>query len=191
MSYYRPWFISPLPLSCQQLCAIIAFFSHHSPCSLDPNGALHKIAKYNNEVLSKFQAQCHILPSWGSGYDLQKTEIPALDISHGRAISTTGTFKLMFTCLKVDATAASSSVHVRTEPPTCQLSTRIAPGSSHLLQHDSELSVCTTHTQLQCVIGRDVHDYWQLSLAHALYALLANSQAGWLTGLRRSTGRRL
>ena len=33
------------------------------------DGALDWLSKYNNEVLSKFQAQCHMLPSWDPDTD--------------------------------------------------------------------------------------------------------------------------
>ena len=36
---------------------------------VDLDGALDRLAKYNNEVLSKFQAQRHMLPSWDPDTD--------------------------------------------------------------------------------------------------------------------------
>jgi Delta6-protoilludene synthase len=36
---------------------------------IDLDSALDELAKYNDEVLSKFQAQRHMLPSWGPDMD--------------------------------------------------------------------------------------------------------------------------
>ena len=36
---------------------------------VDLDGALNWLAKYNDEVLSKFQAQRHVLPSWNPNMD--------------------------------------------------------------------------------------------------------------------------
>ena len=36
---------------------------------VDLGGALDWLAKYNDEVLSEFQAQCHMLPSWDPDMD--------------------------------------------------------------------------------------------------------------------------
>ncbi len=36
---------------------------------VDLDGAVDELAKYNSEVLSKFQAQRHMLPSWGPDMD--------------------------------------------------------------------------------------------------------------------------
>lgn len=41
---------------------------------VDLDGALDWLAKYNDEVLSKFQAQRHMLPSWGPDMDLVVNE---------------------------------------------------------------------------------------------------------------------
>jgi hypothetical protein len=41
---------------------------------VDLDGALDGLAKYNDEVLSKFQAQRHMLPSWGPDMDLVVNE---------------------------------------------------------------------------------------------------------------------